>query len=160
VRADRLEAFLHERLPLARAMEARVARVDEAGARLTAPLAKNHNHHGTGFGGSLSALAMLAGWAYLRWALDRDGVDGVEVVIQEVRFTFTKPARTDLEAWVPAPEATAWDGFARALVRRGRARLDLACELGSGGAEVARADARYVAVGSTTRSPGASVPGP
>ena len=160
MRADHLEAFLHEHLPLARAMEARIARVDGAGARLTAPLAQNHNHHGTGFGGSLSALAMLAGWTYLRWALDRDGTRDVEVVIHEVRFTFTKPARGDLEAWVPAPAAADWEAFVRALARRGRARLDLACVLQSDGAEVARADARYVAVGSTTRAPGASVRGP
>jgi thioesterase domain-containing protein len=127
-------------------MEARVAQADATGARLTAPLARNHNHHGTAFGGSLSALAMLAGWAFLHAALDRDGVGDAEVVIQEVRFAFTKPARGDLEAWVPAPDRAAWDAFAQALARRGRARLDVACELRSEGVEVARAEARYVAV--------------
>jgi thioesterase domain-containing protein len=145
VRPDRIEAFLHEHLPLARAMEARVAQADASGARLTAPLSRNHNHHGTAFGGSLSALAMLAGWAFLHAALDRAGRDEAEVVIQEVRFAFTAPARGDLEARVSAPDAATWDAFARALDRRGRARLDLACELRSEGAEVARAEARYVA---------------
>ncbi|MDZ7706599.1 MAG: YiiD C-terminal domain-containing protein [Trueperaceae bacterium] len=143
---SRIEAFLHRHLPLARAMEVRVVRVDEDGARLTAPLAQNHNHHGTAFGGSLSALAMLAGWAFVHAALERAGIEGAEVVIHEVRFAFTKPARGDLEAWVAAPEDAAWDVFARALARRGRARLDLGCELRSEDAQVARAEGRYVAV--------------
>ena len=146
MRADEIETFLHEHLPLARAMEAHVAGADAAGARLTAPLARNHNHHGTAFGGSLSALAMLAGWAFVRAGLERIGRGGHEVVIQEVRLTFVAPARGDLEAWVPAPDAAAWETFARALDRRGRARLDLDCELRSDGREVAHAEARYVAV--------------
>ena len=146
MRADEIDTFLHEHLPLARAMEAHVAGADAAGARLTAPLARNHNHHGTAFGGSLSALAMLAGWTFVRAGLERMGHGGHEVVIQEVRLTFVAPARGDLEAWVPAPDATAWESFARSLDRRGRARLDLDCELRSDGREVARAEARYVAV--------------
>lgn len=123
-----------------------MARVDEDGARLTAPLARNHNHHGTAFGGSLSALAMLAGWVFVHAALDRAGIDDAEVVIQEVGFAFTKPARGELEAWVPAPDGATRDAFVRSFARRGRARLDLICELRSEGREVARAEARYVAV--------------
>jgi len=146
MRADEIEAFLHEHLPLARAMGAHVVSVDAAGARLTAPLDRNHNHHGTAFGGSLSALAMLTGWAFVRAGLERTGHGGHEVVIQEVRLTFVAPARGDLEAWVPAPDAAAREAFARSLDRRGRARLDLTCELRSDGREVARAEARYVAV--------------
>lgn len=146
MRADEIEAFLHQHLPLARAMEAHVVNVDETGARLTAPLARNHNHHGTAFGGSLAALAMLAGWTFVRASLELRGVSGHEVVIQEVRLTFVAPARGELEAWVPAPDAAAREAFARSLDRRGRGRLDVACELRSEGREVAHAEARYVAV--------------
>src|SRR5690606_33240492 len=57
------EAFLHAKIPLARAMGVRVERCDSEGLVLTAPLEPNHNHLGTAFGGSLAALATLAGYA-------------------------------------------------------------------------------------------------
>ena len=55
-----LEAFLHEKIPLTRAMGLRVAESSAARLVLEAPLAANVNHLGTAFGGSLHALPTLA----------------------------------------------------------------------------------------------------
>ena len=66
--AERLretEEFLCAKIPLTRAMQVRVEGYDKSGLVLTAPLAANHNHLGTAFGGSLAALVMLAGYALL-----------------------------------------------------------------------------------------------
>ena len=59
------EAFFYEQIPLTRAMGVRVESYDGQQLVLTAPLALNHNHLGTAFGGSLSALATLAGYGLL-----------------------------------------------------------------------------------------------
>jgi len=62
------ERFLHEQIPLTRAMGVRVRSWDGEKLWLSAPLEPNHNHLGTAFGGSLSALATLAGYSLL-WLL-------------------------------------------------------------------------------------------
>ncbi|MEL7244006.1 MAG: YiiD C-terminal domain-containing protein, partial [Cyanobacteria bacterium J06573_2] len=57
-----VESYLHEHIPLSKSMEVKVKQVDENGITLTAPLTPNINHRSTVFGGSVSALAILAGW--------------------------------------------------------------------------------------------------
>src|SRR5258708_20307400 len=66
-----LEAFLHEKIPLTRAMGLRVAESTAVRLVLEAPLAANVNHLGTAFGGSLHALPTLACYAPL-WTLLRE----------------------------------------------------------------------------------------
>ena len=49
-----LQRYLHERIPLARAMEVEVRALASDGVELGAPLAPNINHRDTVFGGSAS----------------------------------------------------------------------------------------------------------
>ncbi len=58
-----LEAFLHEKIPLTKAMGLHVAESNARRLVLEAPLAANRNHLGTAFGGSLHALPTLACYA-------------------------------------------------------------------------------------------------
>jgi len=55
----RLQQFLHDRFPLTRAMGLELVALDAYHAVTRAPLANNHNVHGSAFAGSLSAQAML-----------------------------------------------------------------------------------------------------
>ena len=66
-------------------MKVRVASWDEERLVLTAPLAPNHNHLNTAFGGSLSAMATLAGYAMI-W-LELGQGDG-HVVIRDSAMRF------------------------------------------------------------------------
>lgn len=80
-----VEAFLHTKIPITQAMGVRVEVFDENHLVLTAPLDLNHNHLGTAFGGSLAAVATLAGYAFLWLALeDRDA----HVVIAESSLVY------------------------------------------------------------------------
>jgi thioesterase domain-containing protein len=63
--AHDLQAYLHERIPLSRAMEVAVREAGSDGVVLYAPLAPNINHRDTVFGGSASAVAILAAWSAL-----------------------------------------------------------------------------------------------
>ena len=74
------EAFLHDQIPLTQAMGVRLESYDASGLILTAPLAPNHNHLGTAFGGSLATLAILAGYTLLWLEL---GDRSSHIVIQE-----------------------------------------------------------------------------
>lgn len=141
-----VERYLHDRIPLARAVGACVKRIDADGACLEAPLAPNLNHRGTAFGGSLSVLGVLAGWVVVYVGMRRDDIDA-HLVIQRHEVDFTAPARDRLTAWAPAPGTAAWSTFLRTLRRRRRARLDVGCELRSAGRDVGRCWGRYVALG-------------
>jgi thioesterase domain-containing protein len=61
--ARELEDYLHVHIPLSAAMQVAVVAVDASGVTLAAPLAPNINHRDTVFGGSASAVAILAAWA-------------------------------------------------------------------------------------------------
>src|ERR1043166_4799497 len=58
------ENFLHEKIPITRAMGIRVISSGNEFA-IEAPVALNFNHLGTGFGGSINAVATLAGYVFL-----------------------------------------------------------------------------------------------
>ena len=58
--APELASDLHAHIPLSAAMQVSVAAVDADGVTLQAPLAPNINHRDTVFGGSASAVAILA----------------------------------------------------------------------------------------------------
>ena len=49
---DDLTEYLHSHIPLTRHLGVRVAGLDDASARLCAPLAANLNHRDTAFGGT------------------------------------------------------------------------------------------------------------
>lgn len=122
---DRLretEQFLHEQIPLTRAMQVRVESYDAGRLTLTAPLAANHNHLGTAFGGSLAALAMLAGYGLLWLELgDRDA----HLVVSESTLKFRHPVRGLIRAICRPPEARALAHFKGDFAAKGKARLSL-----------------------------------
>jgi thioesterase domain-containing protein len=141
---DELRAYLHGHIPLSAAMGVEPLAVSDDEVRLAAPLAPNVNHRGTAFGGSIATLAVLAGWSWLRARLDgREPLP--RLVIQQQTVDFVAAATGDLVAVCPAPPPDAWERFLRTLERRRRGRLDLAVEVRSGNAIVARFVGVYAA---------------
>ena len=118
-----LESFLHENIPLSRAMGLHVA---ETGARLVleAPLAANVNHLGTAFGGSLHTLPTLACYAALWTLLYEAGLDG-HVVVKHSAADYRQPVKGVLRAVSlrPGPELAA--RFLADLRRHKKARMEL-----------------------------------
>ena len=140
-----LEAYLHEHIPLSRAMGVRVASVGVAGLELAAPLAPNLNHHRTAFGGSIASLAVLTGWACLHLRL-REAVPRASLVIQKSDFAYLKPILGDFTAFSPVPTEREWGRLLGALERKGRGRITLGAEVRYGGETVGRFTGDYVAV--------------
>lgn len=103
----------------------------------TAPLAPNANHRRTAFGGSLSMLATVAGWAMTTLLLQEEGYETAEVVIQRSRMDFEAPVcgRLTLRCRRPSEESCA--SFFETLRRWGRARLSLRCTAKEGAEETA-----------------------
>lgn len=114
--------FLHEQIPLTRAMEVKVESYAGGELTLTAPLEPNHNHLGTAFGGSLSAIATLAGYSLL-WLLLDDR--SAHIVIRESAIQYHHPVRSVIRAICRTPDAGSVASFKTAFEKAGKARLTL-----------------------------------
>ncbi len=143
--AGEVERYLAEHIPLARALGARVERYDARELRISAPLTPNLNHRDTAFGGSLSALAILAGWARVAFDLRARGVSA-HVVVQRSTVDFDAPVESAFEVRIAAFDEAVWATFQRTLARRRKARIVVQGTLLANGEPVARFDARYVAL--------------
>lgn len=94
---------------------------DGDGLTLGAPLARNLNHHGTAFGGSLFALAAVCGWGFVLLKLREVGLHGL-IVVKHSSVDYLAPVSGDLQVRCGA-DADAVESFLQAFRERGRARL-------------------------------------
>jgi thioesterase domain-containing protein len=123
-----LQHYLHEHIPLSTSMEIGVVGADHHGVTLSAPLAPNINHRDTVFGGSASAVAILAGWALLHIRLNQDSLS-YRIVIQRNTMNYERPIRGAFVAVSTIQDSLAWEIFMRTLKRKQRARVSVTVNL-------------------------------
>jgi len=143
---DELTAYLHLHIPLSRRLGAAAGAWDGRALTLEAPLEPNLNHRGTAFGGSLTALAILSGWAALHLALGARA-PAAHIVIQRSAMDFDAPVEGFFSAEATLPQGEEWERFLRALSRRGRGRIVVPSEIRCGGRVAGRHQGTYVALG-------------
>lgn len=119
-----LETYLHDHIPLSRAMAVRVVSIAPDSVTLGAPLLPNINHRDTVFGGSASALAILSAWSLLHLSLTDAGQPS-RVVIQRNTMEYLTPIDGDFAATATMPGGEDWPRFLKILGRRGVARLSV-----------------------------------
>ena len=90
-----LQRIMHEQIPMSRFMGVEVCGYNEDMLTLTAPLDKNINHQKSAFGGSVFALAALAGWGILQLKLHELDLN-CNTVVGDAKVKFLKPIREDL----------------------------------------------------------------
>lgn len=142
--AEALAQAIAADLPISRHLGIRVEAADRSAVVLTAPLAENRNHKGTAFGGSLSAIATLAAWAWC-WLLCRELGIAAQVVVQDSTIVYARPLAVDIRARCAAPAPQAVQRFLAAYRRSGRGRLTLAVEIGDAAGVAVRFTGRFVA---------------
>jgi len=153
--AEALEEYLRGHIPLSAAMDVRVDRADPDGIVISAPLEPNINHRDTVFGGSASALAILAGWALVHVRLSRDRDAPHRIVIQRNEVEYLAPIEGRFRARVPAPDHADWDRFLRILERRGKSRIGIDAEILVGEEVVGVLSGQYVALPPSSPGEGA-----
>jgi len=116
------ERFFHGKIPLTKAMGVRVESHDSGGLVLTAPLDANHNHLGTAFGGSLAALATLAGYGLLWLEL---GNRNAHIVIRRSELDYRHPVTGPLRAICRKPPEAELATFRTTFAKAGKARIRL-----------------------------------
>ena len=117
-----LTHYIRGHIPLARAMGMAVVSIEENAIVLQAPLAPNINHQQSVFGGSASALAMLASWALLHVRLRAEGIAD-RVVIQRNTMEYRHPIVGEFTARATLEHPERWRHFTAALARKGKARV-------------------------------------
>lgn len=123
-----LAQYIHGHIPLSRAMGVSVLSVEENAVTLQAPLAPNINHRHTAFGGSASALAILAGWALLHVRLQAAGIVD-RLVIQRNVMEYQHPILGQFTARSTLESPERWQEFTAMLSRRGKARITVLAAL-------------------------------
>jgi thioesterase domain-containing protein len=149
VKVPALELFLHEMIPLAKAMGVGVEVSDDRALTLTAPKEQNKNSLNTAFGGSLVSLATLAGYGVV-WELMRTEKKSPEekttwhIVVKESRAAYRRPVLGDLRAICERPAQAAISEFKEALARYGKAKLKLRARVVENGTTAVDVHAAFV----------------
>jgi len=142
-----LEEYLRVHIPISSAIGVRVDGSTPDRVALHAPIGPNLNHEDTAFGGSVSALAILAGWSRVHLGLRREGLPA-RLVIQESRVRYERPIEGDFRAVSDPVDPAAWARFERTLRRRGRSRIRVSVTVFEGDTVAATLTGAYVALGS------------
>lgn len=147
---SQLQEYLHQHIPLSRAMGVEVITATPDGITLSAPLAPNINHRETVFGGSASAVALLAAWGLLYVRLQHEGIAS-RVVVQRNTMDYEQPIAGDFTATALIDDASLWRRFIHILQRKGRARITVTVRLHCEGLEVGQLSGDFVALSHATR---------
>jgi thioesterase domain-containing protein len=116
------ETFFHAQIPITAAMGVRVEAYDSRQLVLTAPLETNHNHLGTAFGGSLAAVATLAGYGFLWLEL---GDCTAHLIIRDSALSYRRPVRREIRAICRRPQEAELTAFKAAFAHKGKGRIRL-----------------------------------
>ncbi|MBR9884977.1 MAG: hypothetical protein GYB21_15555 [Oceanospirillales bacterium] len=138
-------AWLYRSIPLTTAMQIERLEYDGRSLELHVPLAPNVNDKGTGFGGSISALATLTGWCMTTLYLREQGLD-CDVVIADAHQSYKSPIKEAFFARVRLPDQAACDHLLNRIGERDRGRLDLEIEVLCGEQVAFVMQGRYVAI--------------
>lgn len=104
-----LTDYVAAHLPLAAAMGVAIEAASGRHIRMLAPLPPNANHEGTAFGGSISALGLLAGWSLLWCRLYEERLDAVpRLVVSHSQTRYIRPIPDRLVCTCDAPDLGPW----------------------------------------------------
>ncbi len=137
------EEFLLRKIPLTEAMGIRVHPTNDGTFVIEAPVALNSNHLGTAFGGSINAVATLAGYGLLWMEI---GDRSADIVIRESTIRFFQPIRQSIRATCTRPADDEVRLFHQMLSDRGRARLSLRVRVEEEGRLAAELQGTFVAL--------------
>jgi thioesterase domain-containing protein len=139
-----LQEYFHGHIPLSKAMAVEVEVATPQVVRLVAPLAPNTNHHGTVFGGSASAVAVLSAWGLLHVAMTEANIKA-DLVVQKSSMNYQLPITGEFSAEASPPAPEKWQRFLATLNKHKRARINIRAILHCEGDIVGEFEGDFVA---------------
>lgn len=140
-----IQSYLHEHIPLSKAMDVQVIEADLNNVKLFAPIGPNINHRETVFGGSASTLAILSAWTLLYIRLNAAGINS-RVVIHKNTMSYDKPILSDFFAICGFNDADTWSKFIAILHRKKLSRIEMKSSLLCDSEIVGRFVGKFVAL--------------
>ncbi len=140
-----LTSYIHEHIPLTAHLGAVVEKYDGNEIEISAPLEPNLNHRNTAFGGSISAVGILSGWALLYIKLKEISLK-TRLVIQHSSLDFIEPIDGAFKAICTMPESSEWERFIKTLKRHGKARITVESKIENSNNHVGNHSGTYVAI--------------
>lgn len=137
--------YVHKHIPITADLGADIKSYDGDAVTISAPLDVNINHRNSAFGGSLSAIGILSGWALLFIKMKELDLQS-KLVIQSSGFKFTKPVVDDFEAIARLPQTKKFERFLKTLEKHGRARITIDSDILCNGDSCGTHQGVYVAV--------------
>ncbi len=123
-----LTEFVHEQIPLARALGVKVTDASIHKVELTAPLEMNSNHMETAFGGSLSSVLILACYSWLFLRLKEEG-SICHVIIKQGNTDYLLPVKEEIKAICVAPLEIEYEKFLNSFHRKNVGRIFLQAQI-------------------------------
>jgi len=148
---DQLKEYLHNNIPITKAMQVGVVEIVANRVVLSAPLLPNTNHRDTAFGGSLSTLAILSAWSLLRLKMDEKNAKNAHLVIQRQNVEYLHPVATDFSASAMLADEEKWQRFEEIFAAKGKARISVEALVEAGGKICARFTGDFVVLASTEK---------
>ena len=143
--ARKMVGFMREEIPLALNMDLHLQDCDDDHLSIAAPLVPNINDKGCAFGGSLVSVMTLTGWGLVELEMRMRGWD-CDLFVGESHVRYLEPIWTDFHSEARLGHGASWATFFDTLAARGRARIDVICQVpGTGEKPAATLDARFVA---------------
>lgn len=90
-----LNQFLHQSIPITKDMGLIIDKISESKLKLKAPLENNINDKGSVFGGSSSALMIIAAWSLIKIKCDEHDINA-DIVIHKNETVWHKALYSDL----------------------------------------------------------------
>nr|WP_314901124.1 YiiD C-terminal domain-containing protein [uncultured Deefgea sp.] len=123
-----LQKTLHEEIPLTREIGISVITASPQFVELSAPLSPNINHKCTAFGGSLYAVAVLAGWSLVFARLHAASLHA-HIVIQDAQIEYLLPVVETINARCELSDDAEFERCLKLFNRKGRGRIELLVEI-------------------------------
>ncbi len=116
------QQYIETNIPITKAMGMSINVLNRNEVRVGLPLARNLNHHGSAFGGSIESLFFVTGWAFIQLLTENMTPEPL-IVGRRGRVSFTGAIRKDFEARLHIPSEEVTDVFLQELKNKGKARI-------------------------------------
>lgn len=139
-----LEAHIRGQIPALRGFECRITDLDSHHIRVEAKLQDHLNHKGTGFGGSLYQVAIVASYGLFLHLVREANIPTQDFVISKGELNYRAAVTKDFAAILKVDPSEA-QKFLHRLRQQGKADLWLNTEIRTGDLLCAELRARFVA---------------
>jgi thioesterase domain-containing protein len=123
-----LESYLHQQIPISKAIGIKALYASLEKVILAAPFSNNINHKKTIFGGSLHAVATLACWSLLHLNLKNKNLKN-QIVITQSETNYHLPVDADFKVECELPDQEDWKRFIKILNAKKKGRIHLSARI-------------------------------